>query len=129
MTYSAISSGLPQDNSVWLYLGFIAVFWLSAIGFTWLALQKYCTTVRILPTGKVDVQICYPHRRIRQWYAFSDLQDAAKVIETEDNDGDPYFLCQLSIGYPFAQPVVIAEGSRAQCEAARLAFNEAVLSS
>ena len=64
----------------------------------------------MLPEGKVEVQISYPHRQIRQWYAFADLSDGAVVVETEVNDSDSYFLCQLPIDYPFDHPVVIAEG-------------------
>lgn len=122
MLYSLLRDGLPPGDSAFKVTVFIAVF-LSGLGiFVWQSCTKCTTTVTQLHNKRLSVVAQYPFMRLSHELALSDAQPAI-VVETKDSDGDPYFYTQISVGYPFKEPVKIAEGSREFCIAARDQFN------
>jgi hypothetical protein len=79
----------------------------------------------LLRDGRISVLQRYPHRVIRREFSPAQIGGAV-VVETTDSDGDPYFICQLAIGYPFIEAVRVAEGGREHCERIRAEFDARV---
>jgi hypothetical protein len=121
MSHLLWRDGPPPGTSAWFATAVFVTFWIVAIAAIGFAASHACTRVSIGADGRISVLQRYPHRAIRG--AFSPAQiGAATVVEARDSDGDPYFICQLAIGYPFDEPIRIAEGGREHCETIRSDF-------
>ncbi len=125
MTYLLWRDGTPNGDSPWFVGAVVATFWLFAIFFIRFAASRPCTWVRIDANGRIQIVQRYPHRAIRGEFSPTEIGDAT-LVETTDSDGDPYFICQLAVGYPFLEPVRIAEGGREHCEQIRTEFDAKV---
>ncbi len=122
MLYLLSRDGLPPDDSAFKVTVFVALF-LSGLGIlVWQSCTRCTTSVTQLENKRLLIVAQYPFMRLSHELAPRDAQPAI-VVETKDSDGDPYFYTQLSVGYPFEEPVKIAEGSREFCVAARDQFN------
>jgi hypothetical protein len=125
MSYLLWRDGPPPGTSIWFVGPVFAMFWIVAIAAIGFAASHPCTRVSIGADGRISILQRYPHRGIRGEFSAAQV-GSATVIKTTDSDGDPYFICQLAIGYPFEQPIRIAEGSREHCENIRSDFEARV---
>jgi hypothetical protein len=102
----------------------LGAFWLTGIGAAFHLWSKPCVNVAVKPEGTVVITRRYPFSKDLRTISTSMLH-AAKVQESTDSEGDPYFECLLTLTDGSA--VTIAEGSvRKQCDLACARFNEAI---
>ena len=117
----------PENMNVfapWFIQLILGTFWLTGIGVAFYQWHKPCVSVAVQPDGTVIVTRRYPFSKDRRNIPSSVLH-AAKVRESEDSEGDPYFECLLTL--TDGSTVTIAEGSvREQCDLACARFNTAI---
>ena len=122
MLYLLSRAGLPPGNSSFKVTVFVAVF-LSGLGIlVWQSCRRCTTSVTQLHNKRLLVVAQYPFMRLSHELALGDAQPVI-VVDTKDSDGVPYFYTQISVGYPFKEPVKLAEGSGEFCTAVRDQFN------
>jgi hypothetical protein len=122
MLYLLPRDGLPAGDSAFKVTFFVALFFCGLGILVWQSCTRCTTCVTQLDNKRLLVVAQYPFARISHELALRDAQPAI-LLQTRDSDGDPYFYTQISVGYPFKEPVKIAEGSREFCTAARDQFN------
>jgi hypothetical protein len=117
----------PGNTNVyppWFVQLILGTFWLTGIGVAFYLLRKPCVHVAAQPDGTVIITRRYPFSKNRRTIPTSMLH-AAKVQESTDSEGDPYFECLLTL--TDGSIVTIAEGSvREQCDLACARFNSAI---
>jgi hypothetical protein len=134
MTYIVLRDGagniqfnLPESTNFyapWAVYLIMGIFWLSGIGIAVHLWRIPCTHVEVRTDGMVVVTQRYLFNKDRRNVPSSMLH-TAKVRETTDGEGDPYFECLLILtdGTTFT----IAEGSvRKQCDVACALINTAI---
>jgi hypothetical protein len=121
MSYLLWRDGPPPGTSAWFAVAVFATFWIFAVAALGFAASRPCTRVSIGADGRISILQRYPHRAIRGEFSTAQV-GAATLVADRDSDGDPYFICQLAIGYPFDEPIRIAEGGREHCENIRSDF-------
>ena len=98
----------------WFIQLILAVFWLAGIGVAFHQWSKPCVRVAVHSDDTVVVTRRYPFSKDQRTITTSMLHQA-KVHESTDSEGDPYFECLLTL--PDGSSVTLAEGSvREQCE-------------
>ncbi len=119
-----VRDGPPDGTTFEFMWAIIALFWIGGIALASYALDKPCYFVSVEPDGQVKFTWQYPHRRVRSRIATAQLSPP-HVVETEDDEGNPYFVARLDL--PDGRAFRLAEGhDRARCEQACARFAGAV---
>lgn len=120
-TALAIRDGIPPDSPRWLVFLAGVTFWTFGIWLIVYVSRQPCVTVSVLPGGKVRAILRYPFRaEVRDFGAAEVLP--LQIIESEDQDGDPYFRLRLPISMDDGNQVVFAEGSFEHCRETEATF-------
>jgi hypothetical protein len=125
LTWALARDGVPDGQSPAFVGGVVMLFWLAAAGLIAYVARQPVSTVRVRSDGSIEIVVRYPFRTVRAHLSPTDAGPAV-LTEGEDIDGDPYFVCQLSVGYPFEMPVRLAEGDRTHCARVCAEFNALV---
>lgn len=123
MSYVLLRDGAPEGYPESLVMGLFLLFWAGGIGAAGYAYSHPRVEATVEP-GTVRVVRRYPLRTRRDVYGPGDLGEA-RVVETKDSDGDPYFVLRLST--LSGDTIDLAEGhSREECDAALAGLEEAL---
>lgn len=115
---------IPEFYPPWVMPLVLAVFWVAGIGFASYVASKPCISVEVRPDKSVVVVNHYPFSKSVRHISAEDLS-LAEVIESTDDESDPYFETRISASDGFA--VCIAEGhDRERCESVCASFNDAI---
>ena len=121
MTYVFIRDGAPFGYSPIIVTGVLALFWIGAVGLTAFSTSKHCLRVTVQSDSRVSITWRFPFRKEERMVARTDIAPAT-VVESTDDEGDPYFYARVPI--QDGTMIDIAEGHRrASCEATCIRFN------
>lgn len=119
-----VRDGSPEASSPAFLWAVLAVFWLGGVGLTSYALSQPCYFVTVDKEGLVRFTWQYPHRRLVKRFATEQLAPP-RVVEIEDDEGNPYFSCCLDL--PDGRRFKLAEAhDRSICEQACQRFSETI---
>jgi hypothetical protein len=122
MFYLLARDGPPPGYSTLTTSAIAAFFGCGVLVLVNVAGKKYTTTVLRLDAQHIRITVRYPFRKLSADFPLSELPPAC-LVETKDSENEPYFFAQLPVGFPFAEPVIIAQGSKPECEAMVEKFN------
>lgn len=123
MTYLLFRDGPPPGHPMPVMAVILAVFWLGGLGLAAYVAGKPCLTVTVTPGASMVVVERFPFRRRERRFASADV-DPARVIESRDDDGEPYFLAQA--GLQDGTRLDLYEGhDRERCASVCESFNRA----
>lgn len=125
MTYVFFRDGPPAGYSQLLIAALLALFWLFALAGFGFAASQPCVTVSVFPARDVRVAHRYLFRRAERLVPRAEIEPA-QVVESRDDDGDPYFYARATLGDGLR--IDLAEGhDRESCDSICRRFN-AILS-
>lgn len=94
MTWVTVRDGPPDGYSVHATLVVGAFFWLFGLGLLVFIADKPCYRLSIRTDGRAELHWRYPFHVKRRTVAVEQLTPA-EVVETRDDEGDPYFLARV----------------------------------
>lgn len=122
---TAVRDGIPPDNPRWVVAVAAFSFWAMAVWLVRYVLRRPCHIVSILPGGRIEAVLRYPlHAERRTVPAREALP--LQVIQSEDQDGDPYFTLILPVTIGSGEKVVLAEGGQEHCQRTEQEFHRAL---
>lgn len=124
MTYVLLRDGPPAGYSEAMMAAVMGFFWIGGLGGCSFAASKPCVTVRVHVKSAVSVVHRYPFHRVES-HAAIDKVKQAWVIESRDDEGDPYFIVRAKFvdGADFD---LFENHDRQSCESACARFNTAL---
>lgn len=91
-----LRDGVPAGQSLPLFVGVLAVFWIGGLGAAAHVLTQPLIEVRVVATGEVQVRRRYPWRVVERRYP-RGAPRRATLVEGRDSDNDPYFRARLDL--------------------------------
>lgn len=125
LTYIVIRHGPPEGTSWSVMWGLCALFWLATAALGYAAMRAPSVVAVVAADGALSITLRRGLRRERKVFSAASVH-GAKLVVSEDTEGLPYHLAQVTAGEHFK--VTIAEGTRHKCEHACERFNTAYAS-
>jgi hypothetical protein len=101
----------------------MGVFWIAGLGFSVFAASRPCVTVTVQP-GTVRIVHQFPFSRKQRDVMYGELE-GAKVGESRDSEGDPYFYARTRLK-DGSRIDLFGSHRREKCETVCANFNDAV---
>ena len=101
----------------------MGVFWIAGLGFSVFAASRPCVTVTV-QSGTVRIVHQFPFSRKQRDVMYGELE-SAKVVESRDSEGDPYFYARTR-RKDGSRVDLFESHSREKCETVCATFNDAV---
>lgn len=121
MTWVVVRDG-PPDGQSWTTMGAVlAFFWLGGSGATAWACRFRLLRVDVADSGALDISWRSPYKSERRRVEARDVPPAV-VVDSKDSDGDPYFICRVTLADGTALDLAESHG-RTEIEAAVARFN------
>jgi hypothetical protein len=96
-TYILVRDGPPRGYT-WTTMGLLlAAGWLGGLGATRWAASQRVLCVDVDAIGGLDIMWYGPFRVVRRRVEARQVRPAV-VVATTDSDGDPYFVCRVTLG-------------------------------
>ena len=96
-TYLVIRAGPPGGQSWWVVGPLLAAGWLGSLGATRWAASQRALLVDVDALGGLDITWYSLFGRQRRRVEARQVRPAG-VVATKDGDGDPYFVCRVTLG-------------------------------
>ena len=124
MSYVFLRDGPPPNYSMALMSAILGGFWIGGLAGSSFVASKPCVTVTVQPHSSVRIVHRYPFRRDQQEVHNNQIENA-QVVESCDDEGDPYFFARAKL-FDGSSVDLFECHDRQSCEAACARFNQAV---
>ena len=95
MTYVLLRDGAPEGYSPLFMAGVLGLFWLFGLGAAAYAFSHPIVRIEVT-AGGLDLSLRTPFSRFQRRYRPHEIRKA-EIIQTEDSEGDPYFLAKVTL--------------------------------
>jgi hypothetical protein len=124
MSYVLLRDGPPPGYSLEFLTTVMGIFWIGGLGGCCFAASHPCVTVTVQPHSSVLITHSYPFRREQQDVP-TDQVVSAGVVESPDDEGNPYFFARAKLIGGLSVDLFESH-DRHRCESECARFNQAV---
>lgn len=124
MSYVLLRDGPPPGYSEAMLAALMVMFWIGGLTASARAATRPCITVTLRPDATLRIVRRYPFKRSVLSVHNSEIE-RAQVIESRDDDGDPYFFSRVELSDGSKLDLFECH-DRQTCESVCARFNQAV---
>ena len=95
-TWIVVRDGPPDGYSPATTLAILSFFWIGGLGASWWAASIRLLRVDVSDGGALEIAWRSPFRTERRRVEAAHVPSAS-LVECRDSDGDPYFVCRVTL--------------------------------